>query len=76
MFGGAGLLIVIDNCFVAVCCGFPESRTLKVGDNVPVVVGVPVITPAELRFRPTGNEPLARSHVCEPVPPEAVNVKL
>ena len=32
--GGAGLLIVIDNCFAAVSCGLPESRTLKVGDTL------------------------------------------
>lgn len=76
ILGAAGKLIVIDNNFVDVCCGFPESRTLKVGDDVPVVVGVPLITPLELRLSPTGNEPLARSHVFVPVPPEEVNVKL
>ena len=76
ILGAAGLLIVIDNSFVVVCCGLPESRTRKVGEDVPVVVGVPLITPLELRLSPTGNEPLARSHVFAPVPPEEVNVVL
>ena len=76
IFGGAGLLIVIESCFVAVCWGFPESRTRKVGVEVPAVDGVPLITPEELRFRPAGRFPLERSHVSAPVPPEAVSVKL
>ena len=74
--GGAGKLIVIDSGFVAVSCGFPESRTRKVGEDVPVVVGVPLITPDELRLRPAGNEPLLISQVCIPVPPEEVNAAL
>ena len=74
IFGAAGKLIVIDSVFCADCCGVPESRTLNVGEEVPAVVGVPLITPAELRFKPTGNDPLARSHICVPIPPEAVNV--
>ena len=74
IFGGVGRPIVIDSGCVSVCCGFPESRTRKVGEEVPVVVGVPLITPLELRLRPTGNDPLARSHVFAPVPPEAANV--
>jgi hypothetical protein len=76
MFGGAGLLIVIDSCFVAVSCGFPESRTRKVGEGVPIACGVPLITPDALRFRPAGNKPLVISHVFAPVPPEEVNVTL
>ena len=74
--GGAGLLIVIDSAFVAVCWGLPESLTLKVGDDVPVVVGIPVITPDGLRVRPAGSTPLDMSHVFVPVPPVAVNVKV
>ena len=76
ILGAAGRPIVIDSSFCADCCGFPESRTLKVGEEVPLVAGIPLITPLELRFRPTGNEPLARSHVFVPVPPVAANVKL
>ena len=67
---------MIDNVFCADCCGFPESRTLKVGEEVPAVVDAPVMTPFALRLRPIGNEPLARSHVCVPIPPEAVNAKV
>ena len=76
IFGADGKLIVIDNGFVAVSCGFPESRTRKIGEDVPVVVGVPLITPDELRFRPAGNDPLLISHVFDPVPPVEVNVTL
>lgn len=76
ILGAAGKLIVIDNGFVAMSCGFPESRTRKVGEVVPVTSGVPLITPDELRFRPAGNEPPLISHVFAPVPPEEANVKL
>ena len=76
ILGAAGKVIVIDSGFVAVSCGFLESRTRKVGDDVPVVVGVPLITPLKLKLRPSGNEPLARSHLFVPVPPEEVNVTL
>ena len=74
IFGADGKLIVIDNDFVVVSCGLPESRTRKVGEDVPVVVGVPLITSDELRFRPAGNDPLLISHVFVPVPPVEVNV--
>jgi hypothetical protein len=74
--GAAGKLIVIDNCFVAESCGLPESRTRKVGEDVPRVVGVPVIMPDALKLTPTGNEPLLISHVFAPVPPVEVNVTL
>ena len=76
IFGADGKLIVIDNGFVAVSCGLPLSRTRKVGEDVPGVVGVPAITPDELRFRPVGNDPLLISHVFVPVPPVEVNVTL
>jgi len=75
IIGAAGRPIVIDNSFVAVCCGFPESRTLNVAEVVPVEVGVPLITPDELRgLNPVGNEPLRMSQVFVPVPPEEVKV--
>jgi hypothetical protein len=76
IFGWAGRLIVIDSCFVAVSCGFPESRTRKVGEDVPATCGVPLMTPEELRFRPAGKEPELRSQVFVPVPPEKVKVTL
>jgi hypothetical protein len=76
ILGAAGKLIVIERGFVAVSWGFPESRTRKVGDEVAVAAGVPLITPEELRVSPAGNDPLLMSHVLVPVPPEAVNVTL
>ena len=78
MFGGAGKLIVIVSCFCADCCGAPVSTTLNVGDLVWFVVGVPLMTPPELRFRPVGRagEPLAKLHVFVPVPPVANKVVL
>jgi len=70
MFGGAGKVIVIDRGFVTVAGGFPESCSRKVGENVPAVVGCPLITPDELsKSRPGGNEPLLIPHVYGVVPP-------
>jgi hypothetical protein len=74
IFGADGKLIVIDNGFVVVSGGFPESRTRMVGEDVPAVVGVPLITPDERRLRPAGNDPLLISHVFPPAPPVEVNV--
>ena len=53
-----------------------ESVTLTVNEDVPVVVGVPEITPVdELRVKPAGSDPLAMAQVVyEPVPPEAAKV--
>ena len=65
-----------DSCFVAVCCGLPESRTLKMGEDVPDVTGVPLITPDVLRPKPVGNDPPARSQVVVPVPPAVTKVVL
>ena len=77
IIGGAGRPIVIDSCFVAVCWGFPESRTLNVAEVVPLELVVPLITPDELsELNPAGKEPLIMSHVFAPVPPDAAKVKL
>jgi hypothetical protein len=67
---------VRDSCFVAVCCGLPESRTLKVGEEVPDVTGVPLITPDVLNPKPAGNDPLSMSQVFVPVPPAVAKVVL
>lgn len=41
-----------------VCAGFPASLTVAVMLKVPLVVGVPVITPvAAVRLRPPGRLP-------------------
>jgi uncharacterized membrane protein len=76
IFGAAGTVIVMANGLVPVSCGVPESRTRKVGEEVPVVVGIPLITPDELRVRPIGNDPLLISHVFVPVPPVLINLTL
>ena len=68
MRGGAGNVIVIDSCFVTVVGGFAESRSWKVGENVPEACGCPLIKPDGSRFRPGGNDPV-KLHVYGVVPP-------
>jgi hypothetical protein len=59
---GAVLFIVIDRTCVAVALAL--SVTLKVIEvGPPAVVGVPEITPLELRDNPAGNVPEAIDHV-------------
>lgn len=57
---------------LAVCDGELESATATTNEYVPVVVGVPEITPvlAE-RASPVGSWPEARLHVYAGVPPVA-----
>ena len=55
----------IDSAFVSLP---KEFSALTVKLDVPVVVGVPEITPAELSVRPSGNAPLSSVHVIVPVP--------
>ena len=59
------------SCFVAVRTGLPESATWTVNVDVPVAVGVPEITPPELRLKPLGRVPEAKLHVTAPAPPLA-----
>jgi hypothetical protein len=42
---------------VAVFAGELESPTRTVKETVPDAVGVPLITPAPLRFNPAGKDP-------------------
>ena len=53
-----------------------ESVTFTVKLAVPVPVGVPEITPAELRERFVGSDPRSRLPASVPVPPEASRVRL
>jgi hypothetical protein len=63
---------VIDSCAVAVSCGDPLSATPIVKLTVPVVVGVPEITPALDSVNPVGKLlPDASDHVYPGVPPVA-----
>jgi hypothetical protein len=59
---------------VAVCAGELESVTLTVNEEVPAVVGVPLITPEVLSVRPAGNEPELTDQVYGVVPPLAATV--
>ncbi len=54
--------------FCVTFCGVGEqlSVALAANENVPAVVGMPVIDPAELMFRPGGSEPEARLKVIAP----------
>ena len=51
------------------------SVAVTVNEKSPAIVGVPVITPAVLRARPAGNEPVA-ANVLLPAPPLAEIVKV
>ena len=48
-------------------------RACTTNVNVPVVVGVPLITPEELSLSPEGRDPLTRDQIIG-VDPEAVSV--
>jgi hypothetical protein len=55
--------------------GVLESTTWTEKLVLPAVAGVPLITPAEERVNPAGNEvPFARLKVYGVTPPEAANV--
>lgn len=62
---GMALMEIVNVACTAVGVGFVESWTLKIGETLCIVVGVPLITPAVLSFRPFGSvgEPAARLHV-------------
>ena len=55
--------IVSDSCADAICTGDPLSFTDTVNVEVPVAVGVPVITPALDRLKPAGRLPDEIDHV-------------
>ena len=60
----AGTLVVIAilRFAVALCDGEVESATLTVNDDVPAVVGVPLICPELLSVKPAGREPELTDH--------------
>jgi hypothetical protein len=53
-----------------------ESVTLTVKLLVPVAVGVPLMTPLELRVNPVGRLPDNSDQVLEPLPPLEASVVL
>jgi hypothetical protein len=68
--------ITIDRAFVAVSAGACESVTLTVKLEVPAVVGVPEITPPELKESPAGRLPELSDQLYGVTPPVAVSVWL
>src|SRR5512140_994749 len=52
------------------------SATRRVKAKLPAVEAAPEMTPAGLRFKPAGSEPLATDHEYGVMPPLAVNVVL
>jgi hypothetical protein len=67
----AAAMLMLTDC-VAVCAvGVVESVTFTVKVEVPVPVGVPEMTPEELRLRPIGSAPELTDQVYGVVPPVA-----
>jgi hypothetical protein len=65
---------VILSSLVVVAAGVAASVTRAVKLEVPVAVGVPLITPVEVfKVRPAGSEPV-NDHEYGRVPPLAVSV--
>jgi hypothetical protein len=67
-------LIVIESACSAVRA--PLSVTPTVKFDVPAVLGVPLITPAEDNDNPAGNVPIARDQEYAGVPPVTLNIWL
>ena len=70
----------MDSTFCTTANPAAISNTLKVGEDVLGVVGMPMIVPSGFNIRPLGkaSEPVARLHVYVPgpVPPDADNAAL
>ena len=58
---------------LALKTGVPPSLTWTTKLKVPVVVGVPLMTPSPLSSNPGGSEPVAFDQVYGKLPPAAVN---
>ena len=58
---------------VAVCAGELESVTFTVNEEVPAVVGVPLICPELLSVKPAGKVPELIDQLYGVVPPLAAN---
>src|SRR5579872_604656 len=70
--GGVVLVTLIDDWALAVAPAASVTVTVKL--NVPVVVGLPVMTPLELSETPGGSDPPDRVQVKGGVPPFAASV--
>ena len=58
---------------VALCAGELESVTLTVNEEVPAVVGVPLICPEPLSVKPAGREPEVSDQLYGVLPPLAAS---
>ena len=69
---GAPLTTIVQ---LKVAVAETESVTLPTNENVPLVVGVPLIRPVDELgpVRPAGRLPLASENVYAGVPPDAIN---
>ena len=67
----AAAVIVILKFADVLPTGELESLTLTVNDEVPVVLGVPLIWPEPLRLKPAGKDPDLTDQVYGAVPPVA-----
>jgi hypothetical protein len=70
------LITLMVTVVVPLCCGVPESVTLKIYGVAPVAtVGVPLICPVEaLNVSPAGSVPAVNCQVYGETPPVAVRV--
>lgn len=59
------------NVAVAVFAGELESVTFTVNDELPAVVGTPVMSPPVLSVKPAANAPEEMDHVYGVLPPPA-----
>ena len=62
--GAGGAMVMLKFC---VASGAVPFVAVTVPVKVPAVVGVPLITPAELKVRPAGKAPLVTLKVGDPV---------
>ena len=57
---GAALMVMLSVCVTWLP---PDGVTPTVNEEVPAVVGVPLMTPADDKLRPAGNAPLTNAQV-------------
>lgn len=70
----SAVVTVIESGCVSVCDSASVTRTVKL--EMPVLVGVPEISPFELKVRFAGSDPALRLQTNVPVPPLACRVWL
>ena len=71
--GVADAAMVMLRVAVALCAGELLSVTFTVNEDVPAVVGVPLICPELLSVKPVGKEPELSDQLYGVVPPLAAS---